>query len=174
MKTIRSFILLFLFSSCIIHECYCQPNKYRGGIRPKVKHSLDSLYPYAKPITLETYLSDTAQLVSLACNCPETKAAIILLFDTNGNLLNKEVHYQDMKNLPDTLAEYIKKNTTKYIGFHNNFMSKSINNKNEITYGIMMQETKIINGNPIEEDYILKFKSTGEFISKTDVPGAEM
>jgi hypothetical protein len=89
-----------------------------------------------------------------------------LVFDTNGNLLNKDVHYNFIKELPDAIVNYMKKHTSATCGFFNNFMIRGINNKGEITYCIDMWESP----NPSSRsDYRLRFKSTGELISKENI-----
>lgn len=88
---------------------------------------------------------------------------IVLIFDTNGNVLNKEVHYNSIKDLPDTIVHYMKKNTSSHIRFFNNYMIEYINNKGEISYGIVMLESPNAWS---QSQYILRFKNSGELISK--------
>ncbi len=159
-------ITLILSSFFAVSFCQGQNIQYRSKIRPNVKAKLDSLYPHARGILLDqSRVYDTIQIIRLGCNCEETKGMIILTFDTNANLLNKEVHYNFIKDLPDTVVSYMKKNTSPTVKFLNNFMSKSINNKGEISYGIYMTEIGATGYNSYDE-YILKFKPTGELISK--------
>jgi len=113
MKTIKANIVtlvLFVFFSPF---CQSQHIQYRSKLRPLVKAKLDSLYPHAKSRVAyyDKYASDTTIEIQIAnCNCTETNDMIILVFDTNGNLLNKEVHYYgSLDGLPDTILSYIKK-----------------------------------------------------------------
>jgi hypothetical protein len=138
-------------------------------IRPKVKAALDSMYPHASNIELRAI--GKSQEICIKCNCNETVGMIILLFDTTGHFLNKEVHYYGTLNgLPDTILNYIKKNESTNTKFDKRNMIKYCNNNGEISYGIYMDYAP--NGWAIDR-YILKFKNTGEFISKEKIPEAK-
>ncbi len=164
MKMIKKYIAICTLLLLLLPFCQGQSMKYRDKIRPNVKAKLDSLYPHATGIILDqSSIHDTTQILSINCNCLETSGMIVLQFDTNGNLLNKDVHFHSIKDLPDTIVSYMKKNTSPKCGFATNFMIKSINNKGNISYSIMMWESP---GSWSRSNYILKFKSSGEIISK--------
>ena len=152
-------ILAFIFLTY-----FCQGQNIqnrRSKILSSAKAKFDSLYPRARGIFWhQTRDSETVQF---GCNCEETKGGIILTFDTNGNILNKEVHYPDMKNLPDTILNYMKKNSSKSVKFSFGFMVKCINSKGEISY--VISKTTGITKYDAGTEYYLKFKPTGELIS---------
>jgi hypothetical protein len=161
-KNYRTLLILAL----IFLTYFCQGQNIqnrRSKILSSAKAKFDSLYPRARGIFWhQTRDSETVQF---GCNCEETVGMIILTFDTNGNVLNKEVHFDNIKNLPDTIINYMKKKSSKSVKFASDFMIKYISNKGEISYGIFMSETGG-NGYNSYEEYILKFKPTGEFITK--------
>jgi len=164
MKTIKvniTTLVLFVFFSPF---CQSQNVQYRSKLRPVVKEKFDSLYPHATDVELDqSSIHDTTQIIRFNCNCDKTIDAITLVFDTNGNLLNKEVHYYGSLNgLPDAIVNYMKTNTSSTCTFINDYYVKYSNNKGEISYGIMMNRS-----------YILRFKSTGELISKDAIPPVE-
>jgi hypothetical protein len=157
--------ILLLFS---LTFCQSQNVQYRGKLRPAVKAKLYSLYPNATGAEIDqSSIHDSIQIIRLNCNCKETSGMIVLVFDTNGNLLNKDIHFNSMKGLSAAIVNYIKTNTSPNEGFINNFYIKSINNKGEISYGIDMWESP---GSWSRTDYRLKFKPTGELISKEVIP----
>lgn len=166
-KYILSLILTIIIVSC----CQSQSMQYRNRIRPKVKAKLDSLYPQATSniVLNDKYVSDTTQEININCHCEETTDMITLVFDTNGKLRYKEVHYTSIKNLPDTIVSYMKENASDTVKFINNYMIKSINNRGEILYGIIVYKTP---HSWIRRGYILWFKSSGELISKEEIPPA--
>jgi hypothetical protein len=165
MKHTKYILLVLAF---VASFCQSQNIQYRSKIRPNVKAKLDSLYPHASGIILEqAIVSDTTQTIAFGCNCEESKGMIILTFDTNANLLNKDVHFHTMKDLPDTIINYIKMNTSLTCKFINNFMIKSVNNRGEIRYEIIMNYSP---NTRTTDQYILKFKSNGELISKEEMP----
>jgi hypothetical protein len=161
----RKCIIVIILTLFIIPFCQSQKIQYRKNILPKLKQKLDSLYPAATGISIsKSRISDTTQEIYIdTCNCQESSYQITLLFDTNGNLLNKDLILYGFKNLPDTIVNYMKKNTSPSVKFLNHFITKSINNKGEISYSITMQEDT---NKWSRNYYILKFKSTGELISK--------
>jgi hypothetical protein len=168
----RKFIIGFISTLFIASLCQSQRIQYQTKLLPKVKQKLDSLYPNATEITFTQYPKlNTSQKLWINCNCPESSEdGIILTFDTNGNLLNKDITlHEDIKSLPDSIISYIKIHTTSDIGFYNNYFIKSINNKGEISYSIVMWE-KYPKISLNTDRYILKFKSTGELISKEKQP----
>jgi hypothetical protein len=162
-KTMK-YALMLLPALFIAHIGHSQTKKERTKLMPKVKRTIDSLYPKASNINLKYSLSsDTTQQVYMHCNCPETTDMMVLVLDTNGILLSKELHYHTLKELPDTLVRYIKKNTSSTTKFYDNYMTKCIRSNGEIIYGIMVIE----NPNPTTRgSYLLRFKSSGEFVSK--------
>jgi hypothetical protein len=166
----RKFNIMLILTLFIVTICQSQRIQYQTKLLPKVKQKLDSLYPNATEITFTQYPKlNISQTLWINCNCPETSDGIILTFDTNGNLLNKDIYFLDLKNLPDTIVNYIKKNASPSVRFDNRFMIKSITNKGEISYSIMMYQR--YPGISLNTDrYILKFKSTGELISKEKQP----
>jgi hypothetical protein len=169
MKAIKKLIITIVLIILVAPFCQSQNIQYRSKLRPTVKTKLDSLYPHATDVILnQNTIHDTTQIVSLNCNCQDTSDMIILVFDTNGNLQSKEVHYYGSLNgLPDTILNYIKKNESSAVEFNKKNMMKYYNNKGEISYGIIMYYSP---HSWSEESYTLKFKSTGELISKELIP----
>ncbi len=166
MKTVKTIIASITLIAFIIPCCRSQNIEYRYKIRPNIKAKIDSIYPKAtiSIVLNDTYVSDTTQEIDVNCHCKETISTIILVFDTNANLLEKEVHYPDMKNLPDTILNYMKKNSSKSVKFSFGFMIKCINSKGEISY--VISKTEGITSYDAGTEYYLKFKPTGELISK--------
>ncbi len=167
----RKLTVGLMLMSFIATFCQSQRIQYQTKLLPKVKQKLDSLYPNATITAFRQYpKSETAQKLCLNCNCPESSDGIIFTFDTNGNILNKDITlHEDIKSLPDSIISYIKTHTTSNIGFYNNYIIKSISNKGEISYSIVMWQK--YPGISLNTDrYILKFKSTGELISKEKQP----
>jgi len=152
-KQLIGFILTITIANC----CLGQNNLYKHKVRPLVQAKIDSMYP--KAVVTDLFESDSLQAMQINCHCEETSGMIILVFDTNGSLQNKEVHYHSLKGLPDAIVNYMKTNTSSTCTFINDYYVKYSNNKGEISYGIMMNRS-----------YILKFKSNGEFISKEAIP----
>jgi|HubBroStandDraft_1064217.scaffolds.fasta_scaffold651969_1 hypothetical protein len=168
----NKYIITAIVALLIVNCCQSQNGKYRLKLRQKVKITLDSLYPHATSdiVLNDKYVSDTTQEISVNCHCEETLGQIILVFDTNGNLIEKDVHYNFIKDLPDTIINYMKKNTSSTCGFFNDFMIKFFDSKGEMTYGIEMWQYSTAPGYPFKELYILKFKGSGELISKKEDP----
>lgn len=167
MRAIKNILLIFAFLMTLINCCKSQSNQYKSKLRPRVAAKLDSLYPNATKNLVE---SDSIQKLDINCHCPETVGMIILTFDTNGNLLNKEVHYyyaSIIKYLPDTIVGYMNKNASSTVKFNSNNMFKRINNKGEILYGIVSYESP---HSWSETAYTLWFKPSGELISKEEMP----
>jgi len=166
----RKYIMVLALTLFIVPFCQSQRIQYQTKLLPNVKQKLDSLYPNATEITFTQYPKlNTSQKLWLNCNCPESSDGIILTFDTNGNLLNKDIYFLDLKNLPDTFVNYMKKNASPSVRFDNHYLVKSINNKGKISYSIMMYQR--YPGISLNTDvYILKFESTGELISKEKQP----
>ncbi len=148
-----------IFTFLIVNHCQSQ-------IFPKVKIKLDSLYPNA--ILEGLWLSGLAytEVIGVHCKCQEFSGKMIIEFDTNGNILNKDYYFDNLKELPDTILNYIKKNTSLNRGFAKDVIIKSINNKGEVSYGIDMWESP---NSYSRSDYHLNFKSTGELISKKNI-----
>lgn len=160
-KQLIGFILIITIANC----CLGQNSLYKNKVRPVVQAKIDSMYP--KAVITYIYESDSLQKMQINCHCDETVGMIILVFDTNGNFQSKEVHYYGSLNgLPDTILNYIKKNESTTIKFDKKNTMKYYNNKGEVSYGIDMWEFTPWS----RTDYILKFKSTGEFISKELIP----
>src|SRR5580698_9226085 len=113
MKARKKVVAISILILLVASFCQSQGIKYRDKIRPKVKAKLDSLYPYATSdiVLFDKYVSDTTQEIRINCHCDETKGMIKLVFDTNGNLLNKEIHFTTINGLPDTIVNYMKRNT---------------------------------------------------------------
>jgi hypothetical protein len=167
MKTLKIILIVLVLSMAYLNFCLGQTGKYRDKLRPNVQAKLDSLYPHATSYIVlnDKYVSDTTQETSINCHCPETTDMIKLVFDTNANILYKEVHYYgSLAGLPDTISRYIEKNTGPKIKFSTEF-DRCINKKGEISYNIYMQESFT--------PYILKFKPSGKLISKEILQGGE-
>jgi hypothetical protein len=165
MKIIKVFITIIIMIVYIVPFCHGQNTQYSYKLRPKVKAKLDSLYPHATSdiVLYDKYVSDTTQEIRINCHCDETKGMIKLVFDTNGNLLNKEIHFTTINGLPDTIVNYMKRNTSKNCIFPKDYMIKIINNKGEISYGIILQE--------FATEYLLWFKGSGEFMYREALQG---
>lgn len=169
MKNLIKYLMGFIFFSPVI--CCSQSNKnpYSETIRPNIKAKLDSLYPKAtlQVVLNDKYVSDSTQVIEVTCHCDETSGMIIMTFDTNGNFLNKEVHYHSQKNLPEAIVKYVQKNTNDSVKFAPNYMEKYYNNKGEVSYGIMEDYSP---NDWTYQGYMLKFKPDGELISKEALP----
>jgi hypothetical protein len=164
MKIIKAIITTIIMMVLVIPFCRSQNMQYRYKLRPNVKAKLDSLYPHATNITVYKSLpTDTTQRMDINCRCDETTGMIVLLFDTNGNLLSKETHYHSINDLPNTIISYMEKNTAPNRKFDNDYMIKRTNNRGEMSYGIVMQE--------FATAYMLWFKSSGEFINREVMQG---
>jgi len=161
-------LIVFVCLIAFINFCKGQTGKYREQLRPKIKAKLDSLYPHAtSEISLNNpFLSDTTQTVSINCHCDETEGAIILVFDTNTNVLYKEVHFHSQKNLPDTIIKYMQKDTTKGAKYITDYMLKCYDRKGKLSYGIIERYAP---EQWHETEYMLKFKPSGELISKEEM-----
>jgi hypothetical protein len=92
---------------------------------------------------------------------------IDIVFDTNGHLIEKDAYYHTLKDLPDTILHYVKKIKSMGGGYVNYSMIKGMNNKGEINYGIEMWEPPS-SKYQASTHYIVRFKSTGEIISKEE------
>jgi hypothetical protein len=162
-KIIYQYILICTFSLLIINHC-------KSEIFPKAKVKIDSLYPNATIGNMWMKSPhDNTQDIEIKCNCQEFSGRMIITFDTNGNLLNKDMYVNSLKNLPDSILSYIKKNISETNRIDNGYMVKSINNKGEVNYSIQMLK-RSTNAYQATEWYIIKFKSNGEFISKEKIP----
>lgn len=166
MKIIKTSVITLVVFIFLSSFCQSQNIQYRSKIRPIVKAKLDSLYPQAIDVILDqSSIHDTTQILRFNCNCDKNIDLITLIFDTNGNVLNNEVHYYGtLKGLPDTIVNYMKKNTAPNRTFMNEY-SKRINSKGDILYGIIMRE--------FVTPYLLWFKPSGEFISREVMQGIE-
>lgn len=156
----------------LINSCFGQRGRYKDNIRPNIKAKIDSLYPHAtiRIIYNDKYVTDSTQEIEVTCHCDEADGMIILVFDTNANLLYKEAHYHSQKNLPDTIVKYMLKDTAHGVKFITNYMLKCYNNKGELSYGIIEDYSP----QPwYFKEYMLKFKPTGELISKEEMPLAQ-
>lgn len=167
MKKIRIITVIIIMLLLGASFCQSQNIQYSSSIRPKVKTKLDSIYPHATGSVVfnDKYVSDTTQEIEINCHCGETMGRIVLVFDTNGNFLNKDVYFNSLTDLPDTILSYMKKNESQIDRFDYDHMVKSINNKGEISYNINMLE-RSTTAYSVSQGYILKFKSSGELISK--------
>jgi hypothetical protein len=162
MKAIYAFLLLYVFSLFNINYCQSQ-------IFAKARMKLDSLYPNA--IIGNMWIASEhsiTQEVEIKCNCQEFSGKMIIKIDTSGNLLNKDLYYDSLTSLPDTIVSYIKNNISQINRIDNSYMVKSINNKGEVSYSIKMLERSTSAYRALTT-YIIKFKSSGEIISKTPV-----
>jgi len=170
MRIIKAIIATIIIIIFIEPFCQSQNIQYSNSLRPKVLLKLDSLYPHAtgRVIFNDKYVSNSTQEIQINCHCDETKGMIKLVFDTNGNLQSKEVHYYGSLNgLPDTILNYMKKNESSTVKFDKKNMIKYYNNKEEVSYGIIMNYSP---NTWSMDQYILKFKSNGELVSKDEVP----
>jgi len=169
-EIMRKYLLWLVF--IIVGTNHCQSQiQYGNELKAKIRSKLDSLYPHASGNVVfnDKYVSDTTQEIEINCHCDEANGMIVLVFDINGNLLNKDIHYIPMNKLPDTIANYIKKSASPAIKFVNDYI-KCINNKGELSYGIIEDYTP----QPwYFKEYMLKFKPTGELISKEELPLAQ-
>lgn len=167
MKIIRTIIVTIVMLLFVAPFCQSQNIQYSNSLRPKVKIKLDSLYPHATGSVVfnDKYVSDTTQEIEIHCHCGETMGKIVLVFDTNGNFLNKDVYFNSLAGLPDTILSYMKRKQSQIDRFDYGHMVKSINNKGEVRYSINMLE-RSTTAYQVSQDYILKFKSSGELISK--------
>lgn len=163
----KKYILGIIVLVMVVHYSRAQESLYKNKVRPIVKAKIDSMYPQA--VVTDLLKSDSIQTMQINCYCSETNGMIILTFDTNGNLLRKEIHYGSLKGLPDTIMNYIQKNKSSQMEFLNE-MRKIVNNKGETYYEIIVNESP---NDWTVESYILKFKSTGELISKKALPHYE-
>jgi hypothetical protein len=172
MKTIRIIIATIIIIMSVLPG-QCQNIEYGNRLRQKVKTKLDSLYPHAsgRVIFNDKYVSDTTQEVEIKCNCQEFSDEMIIQFDTSGNLLIKDMYFGTLKGLPDTILTYMKRNTTEIVRFDFSHMIKSINSKGEVSYNITMLK-RSTTSYQTSERYLLKFKSSGELISKELIPEA--
>jgi len=156
-------IAAFLFTVFIVTFCQSQ-NISHGNVVPpaKVQLKFDSLYPHAYNMDWRIrQKNENAQVVSFDCNCEEGLGHVIITFDTNGTILNKDtrIHKQD---LPGSSIDYIANN------YPNDFEYGDItktNKEGEISYRVDMKQI-VPDGNATSGwIYILKFKASGEFIS---------
>jgi len=173
MKTLKKHLFGLILIIIMVNCCQSQNLEFGSELRAKIKAKLDSLYPHATGNVVifrnDKFVSGANQEMQINCHCDESDGMITLVFDTNGNLLNKEVEYTSFKNLPDTIVSYMKKNASPTVKFSNGYM-KYTNKQGEISYGITVEESP----HPwILSEYFLKFKSSGELISKEAIPLAK-
>jgi hypothetical protein len=168
MRIIKAIIATITVVLFVAPVCQSQNIQYSNGLRPKVLMKLDSLYPHAigRVIFNDRYVSNSTQEIQINCHCDEAVGMMILVFDTNGRLENKDIYFNSLNSLPDTILHYMKKNTSKTVTFNFNHMTKSINNKGEVSYYIDMWESP---GYWSRTDYRLRFRSDGELISKENI-----
>ncbi|MGP8216777.1 MAG: hypothetical protein ACLQQ4_14525 [Bacteroidia bacterium] len=143
--------------------------KSQDKILPMVKITLDSLYPKATIISIwRGHVNHNIQEVEIKCNCQESKSEMALWFDTNGNMMNKDIYVDSLKGLPDTILNYMKSKESQSDKFDYSQMVKSINYKGEISYGIYVMELST-DGYKAMYRNIIKFKSDGVIISKARI-----
>jgi hypothetical protein len=105
MNTPKKYKIAFILTLIVVNYCQSQDE-----ILPKVRIKLDSLYPNASiNKSYRGYANHNTQVVEIKCNCPETSGKIVIWFDVNGNLQNKDIYFDSIKDLPDTIQNYIKK-----------------------------------------------------------------
>ncbi|HXB12032.1 MAG TPA: hypothetical protein VNZ45_08615 [Bacteroidia bacterium] len=138
---------------------------FRKDILPKVKANLHRLYPNASHIyPAPSRVNDSIQLVRFNCNCKEDSSFMDITFDTNGNWIHKDIMIS-IKKLPTYIFTYLIDNGSQNYEYNENVIMKSVDNKGEISYSINIAEK--VEGPMIGRwIYVLKFKSSGEFISK--------
>jgi len=145
-------ITTFIFTLIIVNNCFSQ------NIQPTIKTKLESLYPHANVVG-GGWNNDNTQNVVIDCNCPEFSGEMKLTFDTNAKVLIKTFYFWSLKDLPDNILNYMKKNTSKTVNFVSGYFKKFINYNGDVGYSIRMSENNIW--------YDIKFKDSGEVISKT-------
>jgi hypothetical protein len=156
---------VLLFSLLISHYCLSQNRTSHFSMFPKVRAKLDSLYPHASKVILEINLvSDSIQTVDLKCNCKEDSGLMAITFDTNGNWLHKNTTIA-VKKLPNYIYTYLITNGFQNYRYREDVMMKSVDNKGEISYSINIAPPPVEGPTSGTLVYVLKFKSSGEFIS---------
>jgi len=123
----KKHIRVLLFA--VITVSFCQ-----GQVRPKVKKTLDSLYPNASIINL--WIGSKTQDLEIKCNCQEISDRLIIIFDTDGSYLYKDIYIYSLKDLPDTIVSYMNKNRSPSVRFDNSYIIKSIDKKGNVYYSI--------------------------------------
>lgn len=151
------------FTFFIVTCCRGQDKDYRIIIPSKVEVEFDSLYPHASNIDWnKRHPSDNIQVVEFDCKCDEGIGHLIITYDTNGTVTNKETLIYK-QNLPENVISYIANNYPNEFKYGAIYKTSS---KEETTYTVDMLQTTpsgdALNGGWI---YRLKFKSSGEFIS---------
>ena len=155
MKQISAKIIAVILFFTFINVNYCLSQ----NARTKMKMKIDSLYPKATIIGWWGGPIPKTQEVEIECNCSEFGGYMQLTLDTNANILTKVYYFWSVKDLPETMLTYMKKNTSESVKFDTGYYEKSINYEGKIFYCIRMYE----NG----AWYEIKFNSSGELISKT-------
>lgn len=161
---LKRYIIILVLAMPVVSYCQSHYMPYRREVLPKIAAKIYALYPHASNIRPadNSHIHDSIQLVKFKCNCPEDLNRFYITFDTNGNLLRKDIDIS-IKYLPQSIAAYIKRDTAKcYI--YSDRITKSINNKGEVFYCISKWQE--IEGPSVGNwIYILKFKASGEYVS---------
>ncbi len=158
----KCWLATFTFSLFIVSYCQSQNRKL---ILPKIQAAVDTLYPQAFNLTPEiSRTTDPFQSVTMMCNCPEGTGKLDITFDTLGHIINKDI-YISIKDLPAPIIDYMQSNYAT--GFtYNDYLVKSINKSKELSYKVYAhQQNSDGNLEPGTLVYLLKFNSSGEFIS---------
>jgi hypothetical protein len=143
-----------------VYSCKSQ-NKI---ISHKIEERFDSLYPSALNVRWEnTSLKSISQQVNFDCNNCKEGINQTITFDTNGSILNKDILISE-KDLPAGSISYIENNYPN--GFKYGHINKNISRGGQISYQVDMLQTDP-DGTPTSGGwvYVLKFSSSGEFIS---------
>jgi hypothetical protein len=139
---------------------------FRKDILPKIKATLYTLYPNASNVHPDrSYVNDSIQLVGFRCNCKEDSGLIAIAFDTNGNWLYKDI-FISVKKFPIDITTYLVINGLQNYTYDKEVIMKIINSNGEISYSINIAPPPVEGPTCGFWYYVLKFKSSGEFISK--------
>jgi hypothetical protein len=159
-------LIILVLAVVLANFCKSQNIMFRKDILPKVKATLYTLYPNASNVHPDrSYVNDSIQLVGFRCNCKEDSGLIAITFDTNGNWLRKDFKIT-VKELPNYIVTYIKNNRLQDYCYSQDEMMEIINSKGDVSYSINIAPPPIEGPTCGFWYYVLKFKSSGEFISK--------
>lgn len=157
----KKHLVVLAFAILLVNYCQSQ----NQAVPPKIESKFDSLYPKATNVRWEDQpLNNTNRRVSFDCNCTEGLGQLKITFDANGNVLIKDIVIP--KNaLPGNILSYIENNYPNS-AFKYGEITKSSKNTGDPIYRVELLQTNpdgsVTDGSWI---YILKFKSSGEFIS---------
>jgi hypothetical protein len=155
------YLTTFLFIALII----CTAKSQNQPVPPKIEMAFDSVYPKATYALWEDQaLNNTNRRVSFNCNCQEGSGHLKITFDANGNIVNKDMDISK-NDLPGNIINYIESNYPN-TGFMYGEITKVAINTGTPSYRVellqMNPDGTVTDGGWI---YILKFTSSGEFIS---------